>query len=479
MAHLPKYGFKDPEKARQELLLLSAGPADRPYPFHVRQQFAAITPTLLEALGACGDPDGTLVRLERILTNLQAPGAIYDTLKYNPALCQYLVTLVSNSPYLSEILIRDPGLFDVFSSRDALNTPHSREDLEEDLANLGRAYDAEAAPYRLRDGETLRIGIRELFCGATVVEVGRELTQLAEVCLAHAVQKASADVARRCGEAQGAFAILGLGRLGGREMGYGSDLDLVFVYEAGAAVDSGMAPSEYFAAIAAHAMRRLKEPTRYGFLYDIDARLRPDGNKGALAVNHRRIEDYYREEARPWERLALIKARAVAGDPAFGHTVEERLREVAFALPVTPETLAQIEDIRARIVQSASPLDLKKDEGGLAEIEFTVRLMQVRHAPRFPELKRGDVLGTLEVLARDRAVPLEHVQALQDAYLLFRRIENRIRLIHGRSESALPEDPAAQAELAGRLGIEGDIAGLVHEHKMKVHALYHNMVSEA
>jgi glutamate-ammonia-ligase adenylyltransferase len=225
-------------------------------------------------------------------------------------------------------------------------------------------------------------------------------------------------------------------------------------------------------------MRCLKEPTRYGALYDIDARLRPDGNKGVLAVNHDRIVEYYEQDAQPWERLALMKVRAVAGDADFGRTVEERLRTVAFALPLTPENRAQIADICAKLVKTGSPLNLKKDEGGLIEIEFAVRLLQLRHAARIPDLKRSDVLGALEVLAERQVVSGEDCAVLREGYLLLRRIENRIRMMHGRSASDLPEDPAMQAEFALRLGLDGDIEALVREHKQRVHALYTRIVQK-
>lgn len=477
LERLAGYGFKDPSKARDELLALSMGSRENPYPFHVRRLFGEIVPTLLDELSECADPDRTLVRLSQILTNLQAPVAIYTTLKDSPAMCQYLVTLVSNSTYLSEILIRDPGLFDELGTRDSLDIPSTRADLEEQLASLSQAYDSEAAPYRLRDGETMRIGIRELFRNATVLDVGRELTEVAEVCLGYAVDRARQDVAQRYGESAGAFAVLAMGKLGGREMGYGSDLDLLFVYDPDATVDSGMAASEYFAAVAAHTMRRLKEPTRYGTLYDIDARLRPDGNKGVLAVNGRRIVEYFAHDAQAWERLALIKIRAVAGDAALGANVEECLRAVAFGMELDPDTLARIEDIRRKIGQNASPLDIKKAEGGLAELEFVVRLLQLQHAERIPGLKRGDVLGALECLFRHRAVTGGEYEVLHEAYLLYRQVENRIRLMHGRSDSLLPSTPEAQAELAQRLGIDTDLALLVQDHRARVHHLYLRVLS--
>jgi glutamate-ammonia-ligase adenylyltransferase len=478
MERLREYGFADPEKARRELLLLSAGPTSQPFPLHVRQQFAAIAPTLIAAMSSTQSPDATLVQLSRILSNLRAPSAIYDTLKCNPSLCGHLTTLVTNSSYLSDIIIRDPGLFDYLSSRDALESPRSREEMEMDLESLLHAYDSEAAPYRLHDGETLRVGLRELFQETTVSEVGVELALLAEVCLDFAVARAREHIAERYGAAQGDFAVLALGKLGGREMGYGSDLDLLFVYDSDAKIESEMAASEYFAAVAAHAMRILKEHTRYGSLYDVDARLRPDGNKGVLAANHRRLEEYFKEDAEPWERLALIKVRAVAGDAQFGTMVEERLRRAAFSVGINSEAVSKIEEIRVKIAQGVSKFDLKKDRGGLAEIEFAVRLLQLRHASRTPSLMRGDVLGAMDIIEKENAAPKEDVCALRDAYLLMRRIENRVRLAHGRSSSALPEDVADRAELGRRLGVEGDLEECVAAHKNRVHEIYQKVLTE-
>lgn len=472
MARLAQHGFKDLEKARRELRALCAGPPEQPHAFHVHELFAAIAPRLLAALSSCGDPDATLVRLGRLLANLRAPSAVYGILGSSPRLCEYLVTLVSNSEYLSEILIRDPGLFDVFGSEEALDRALSRQELEGQLAGLRQAYDADAAPYRLRDGETLRIGMRELFRNTSVVEVGGELTQLAEVCLAYALEKARGKITERYGDSQCAFAVLGFGRLGGREMGYGSDLDVVFVYEADARIDSGVAPAEYFAAIGSQTMRILKDVTRHGMLYDIDARLRPDGKKGMLAVSDKRIEQYYREEAQAWERLALVKVRAVAGDAEFGRAVEERARDIAFELPLTRESLDQIDSVRSKLVQKASPLDLKKDEGGIAGIEFGVRLLQLHQAKHYPELKRGDVLGALEILEGKGVFPAGQAGDLREAYLVLRKIENRIRMMHGRSESALPESPEGRADLARRLRIDEDIAELVKRHKARAHEIY-------
>ena len=471
LERLVQYGFRDPQKARDELIHLSAGPEDQPYAFHVRQQFAAIAPTLLEALAESGDPDGDLVRLGRVLSNLRAPGSVYETLRGNPEFCRYLVTLISNSEYFTEILIRDPGLFDVFASRTVLDRAPSLEELRAQLALLRSAYESAAAPYRFRDEQVLRVGMRELFAGAGVAETGQELTLVAEVLLEYALEQAQAEILRRYGWASGPFAILGLGKFGGREMGYGSDLDLTFVYGSEAVVESGMAPSEYYAALASRVIQCLKGHTRYGTLYDIDARLRPDGKKGVLAVSRRRLGEYYLTEAQAWERLALVKARAVAGDSEFAAEVETGARDIAFSLPLTPEALAEINDIRRKIAHGASPQDLKKGEGGLTDIEFVVRLLQLRYAAQWPDLKRGDVLGALDVLGRHLLLPEAHYRGLHDAYVLLRQVENRIRMMHGRPESALPQTPPELQDLSRRLEMP-DVAERVRQARQAVRAAY-------
>ena len=470
--YLADAGFLEPERVRKELLSMSVGPEERPHSIHVRKKFATIAPSFITALTAVPDPDSTVTRLERVLARMRAPGAIYDILNQNNTLINHLVLLASNSEYLTDILMRDPGLFDLLTAGSDLDHGSTRDDLEQQLAGLANAYVPEAALYRLRDAETLRIGMRELFGKATILRIGDELTQLAEVVLCDVLRQAREKVAKRFGPTDCPFAILGLGKLGGFEMGYGSDLDLVFVYDADGAIESGMAPSEYFAAVASTVINLLKERTRFGRLYDVDARLRPDGKKGMLTVSSNRIVEYYLEDAQPWERLALVKVRAIAGHELLKKNIETRLREVAFDYSLTRDTLASIESIRQRIVADANPYDLKHDEGGLAEIEFGVRLLQLWHAADYPDLRRGDAVGALDVMAVNRLISSEDFAALMGAFLLLRKIQNRIRMTHGLSGSSLPESPQARADLARRLDIHGDLLELVTEKKRRVHETY-------
>jgi len=476
LKHLAEIGLKEPQRAREELLQLATGNERRPFTRHVHQRFSEIAPFLLNALSFMPQPDAILTRLSRILSGLVAPATLYELLHQNPVLCHFIVTLVANSEYLCSILVREPDLLDQLSNVDALDRASTRRDLTEELRSLNRAVESDAALYRLRDGEMLRIAARDLVRNITLAQVGDELTQLAEVVLEEALRQAREKASERYGPAETPFAILGLGKLGGWEMGYGSDLDLVFVYAADAPPGARVSNSEYFAAVAAHTIRILKEPTRYGVLYDIDARLRPDGKKGILAIDDQRLGQYYREEAQPWERHALMKVRAVAGDAAFAAKVEQLAKDVAFSLPLDQTTLDGIETLRRRMVEQASPLDLKKCEGGLAEIEFATRFYQLRYAPEYPALRRGDVFGALDILHENSLIEPAHYAGLRRPYGELRRILNRIRMMHGSHTTELPAEADARAELASRLSITGDLLEYVQERRAQVHNIYRQVL---
>jgi glutamate-ammonia-ligase adenylyltransferase len=474
-------GFQNPEQARSELLLLANGPENARYTREVAQYFASITPALVEAFAAVPCPDTTLLRLGQVLAKLPAPGTLYDLLRCNPSLCRYFATLIANSDYLCSILVRDISLLDLVGTPSAFSSASTRESLESDLAGLERATLPDAAPYRLRDGEMLKVALRELVQGISVADVGDELTVLAEVILANALQKARFTVEARYGTNPRKFAILALGKFGGREMGYGSDMDLVFVHEhSDEALEPGTySDTEYFPAIASHTLKSLKEPTRHGILYDIDARLRPDGSKGVLSITDRRLAQYYTEEAQPQERFALMKARAVAGDPDFAAHIDRTARDIAFSMPLNLETLERIEELRAKAASVAVPLDLKRHEGSLAEVEFATRILQLQHVLSHPRLKWGGVFKALAHLKEQGLADASDCDVLAEAYGFYRRIINRVRMMNGSSTSKLPEDDEVRSQLAARLNMDGDMMQAVQEMRTAVHAVYERIYTAA
>jgi len=471
---LASLGFRDPGRARNELLLLANGPDDAPYTRETAQQFSAVTPFLLEALGQTPDPDGALLRFSQILGRLPVPATLYNLLKYHRNLSRYLIALVSNSDYLSEMLLRDISLLDLIGTPGHIDMPSRRDELEQVLSDLEAAADPAPALYRLRDGEVLKVALREILLGIPVTAVGDELSQLAEVILARSLSRARARTTARYGTTSAAFAIVALGKFGGRELGYGSDLDLVFVHEdeETARFDISTSPTEYFASIASQVIKSLKEPTRYGLLYDVDARLRPDGNKGALAIPEQRFRQYYQEEAYFWEKFALMKVRAVAGDAGFAARIEAEARHLAFSMRLERSGLEELEAMRAKLAAAAPRLDLKRREGGIAEIEFATRLLQLRHAGEHPDLERGGVFGALELLSEKSLLPEQEHGMLREGYAFYRRLLNRSRMMRGCASSCLPDAPEMAARLAQSLGIEGGLQEQIESHAAGIHQVY-------
>jgi glutamate-ammonia-ligase adenylyltransferase len=258
-------------------------------------------------------------------------------------------------------------------------------------------------------------------------------------------------------------------------------MDLVFVHEHsdGPGEAGCYSDTEYFPAIASHTLKSLKEPTRHGILYDIDARLRPDGSKGVLSITDRRLVQYYTEEAQAQERFALMKVRAVAGDADFAAQIDRTARDIAFSMPHNLETLERIEILREKAAAAAIPFDLKRHEGGLAEVEYATRILQLQHVRTHPKLKWGGVFKALAHLKEQGLADPADCDVLAKAYDFYRRIINRVRMMNGSSTSRLPDDAETRSQLAARLNMEGDIMEPVGVTRNSVHAVYQHIYNAA
>lgn len=418
--------FPDPARALADLRRLATEKsrwlAASP---RTRTTFASLLPRFLRAVGETADPAGTLSRFERATAMLGGKSVFYQLLAEQPSILDLFVRLASDSPFLLGLLTQNPGLFDEVV--DLLLTGE-RVTVERVLARLATGPAAAVARSAL-----LLVGIRDLGERANIANVSEELTALAEAIL----RKLAANA---WGGRPVAFAVLGLGKLGGRELGYGSDLDVIFAFE-----------RQEDAEAAARAAQAIIRAAREGGLYEVDARLRPEGSKGEIAQSFAAIEAYYRSgRAAPWERLAATKLRAVAGDLAAGHSLVERVLAAVYAAP--NEGLAgATREMRARLEGAATALDLKRGPGGLLDIEFATAYLRLlsRGEPR--EIRDPGVVPALHAAARAGLVSREAYADLLTGYQFLRKVEMRLRIVEGRAVSVLPEGPALRT-LARRLG---------------------------
>lgn len=460
-------GFVDPPRAIASLETL----ARRRTPFSPGADPGAAVTLLSDALGT-PDPDQALAQLADFAAALRNPEPWFRLLAEHRRVARLLLSLFGTSDFLSKRFVRHPELLDVLLREDRVALEKTRAVLEAELGERLAAMDAggrEADDLdvrlerhlgelrRWRDEEVLRIALHDIAGTIDLESVATQLTFLAELALAHCLTLAEEDAAAHDRLPPGRLCVVAMGKLGGRELGYHSDLDLVFLYP-GAAEGH-----ERYARLAQRLISFLQLPLREGRLYQIDTRLRPSGNQGALVIGAESFARYHQREARLWERQALLRARPVAGEVALFEDVRERVLDRAlYGRGDDPAALAaEIRRMRERIEtelggERTRGKNPKTGRGGLVDVEFAAQFLQLAHGGEHPELRTPT---TPVALARLRAAGLlseaAHA-ALAEGYAFLRRVELRLRIVHDFPTAHLPAGGPALAQLARRLDYHGD-----------------------
>ena len=325
---------------------------------------------------------------------------------------------------------------------------------------------------RYRNEELLRIGLLDLSDELSIEEVGLELSALARALLAEILELSLRDADERFGapEAGASLTVLALGSLGGDELSYGSDLDLLFLYSAPGETRGGRRGrtnhQEYFARAAQRLIGLLATPVREGFLYRTDSRLRPSGNQGALVASLAAFREYHGAQAQLWERQSLLRASFAAGDRClFERALREVIEPTVYApLADAAEAGREITRLRRRMElelagETEGRYNPKLGQGGLVDIEFTVQFLQLAHGHRCPDVRGPRTGPALEALARAGLIPQPESFDLRDSHSFLRRLEGRLRIAHDVRQTHLPRAGRALAILARRMGPLGDGSG--------------------
>jgi glutamate-ammonia-ligase adenylyltransferase len=476
-AVLGRYGFRDVAAAFQNLLQL----ATESVPFlstrRCRHFLASIAPRLLRALGETPDPDLALVNLEKVSASLGAKGILWELFSFNEPSLKLYVELCAYSPFLSEILINNPGMIDELLDSLVLNQPRTLDELRQELAELCRgADDIDPILHSFQDKELLRVGVRDILGKDSTFETTHELSNLAEAILVQVAALQYPPLVRRlglptltdgprAGEA-GRYAVLGLGKLGGREMSYHSDLDLILVYEGDGRTVPPPGSSRFdtfeltdnfhfFSELTRHIIHTASQMGPMGRLYQVDMRLRPTGKSGSLVLPLSEFERYYDDGgAQLWERQALTRARVVFGDPAFGREVMDAIGRTIYHLTWRPALADEIQSMRGRVEASGSKRDLKRGFGGIVDIEFIVQMYRLKYGRDHPGLRQPNTWLALDALHEAKLVSDEEHSALRSCYEFMRLVESRLRIYHNRSLDELPREPEELEKLARRVGCE-------------------------
>ncbi|HEU4430216.1 MAG TPA: hypothetical protein VFT98_15760, partial [Myxococcota bacterium] len=425
------------------------------------------------------EPERSAARAERVLAAASlADAALLERLRAErPAqLAGVLRALCATAPFLAATLVREPGLLFALA-QDDLSEPRTREQLSARLdAALAAVPPPElgAALRRFKYAELARITVRdaspELVPEENALEPLRELSALAEAILARAFERIAAELARELGaprwrSAAGAelaprFVVLGLGKLGGEELNYSSDVDLIYVYESpppGAEPLGGgpreLAPADYYAQLARRFGRLIAERGPEGFLYRIDLELRPEGAMSPLVPSSDRLLLYYDGYAATWERAAFMKARPIAGDLAFGWSLARQIDPMIYQSKIDFAGVESIREMKARIEREHADADqdIKLGAGGIRDLEFVAQALQLLHGAHAPQVRGRSAPGALAALAEAGRIPAEMRDELLEAYRFLRRVENRLQMEDERQTHALPASGPARERLARTL----------------------------
>ncbi|MEY2495614.1 MAG: [glutamine synthetase] adenylyltransferase / [glutamine synthetase]-adenylyl-L-tyrosine [Verrucomicrobiota bacterium] len=427
--------------------------------------------------------------LERIAAGWPADAPpLADLIAAFPAGEKSLLHLISVSSICAARLMRHPDILLWLSQPEICSMPRSSPAMLADLrkAAADSTFSGNFRALRFWKGrEMLRIALREVAEAATLEETTLELSQLAEICLREVYTYWDSELRSRRGGPETPFAILGLGKLGGRELNHSSDIDVIFLYGEEGQISANLTYHEWFNQLGAKIIETFAASDPAGALFRIDLRLRPEGKAGPLARSLESMENYYAGFGETWERLALIKARGVAGSRELAYEFLRQHQPFVFPRSPTRDVLDEIAAIKRRIERDVvgygnMERDVKLGAGGIREIEFVVQALQLLHGSRHAFLQETSTLKAMPVLADLELLPREEARALESAYRFLRRVEHRLQIEAEQQTHTIPENGDALRRLSQSLGFSSpkDFTVKLRGHTQGVRAVFRRIISE-
>ncbi|QDV68865.1 Glutamate-ammonia-ligase adenylyltransferase [Rosistilla carotiformis] len=472
---LQPFEFADPKQAYQLLMEL----ANEKIPFlstrRCRHFLAAIAPRLLASVAKTPDPSLALENMVRVSDSLGGKSALWELASFAPATLEMVVRLSAVGPYLIGILTSNPGMIDELMDSLILNRLPSYEELDSLATEMCRgAEDVPRILFSFRNSVHLRVGVRDVLGKDDIQSTHQTLADCAEICIHRIVQEQYEVLARRFGDPQTRdgrpcdLVILAVGKLGGREPNYHSDLDLMFLYESEGHTrprrggrSEGTTNNHFFNQLCQRATQLANAVSPQGRLYHVDTKLRPSGGSSILAVPFAQLVHYFAGGSGTlWERLSLCKARPIYGSPEARNLAMQSIREVVNQASGIPDLRDQVWELRQASQCDASAKNLKRSAGGTMDVELIVQMLQLQHAAQHPEVLVPGTLGAIESLRRASILDGETANQLEDGYAFLRRVESALRLLNTPQRHDLPTDEDMLGKLVYLLGF-GDSESLI------------------
>ncbi|RKK03179.1 bifunctional [glutamine synthetase] adenylyltransferase/[glutamine synthetase]-adenylyl-L-tyrosine phosphorylase [Pseudoroseomonas wenyumeiae] len=439
LSALGAMGFTDPAKVSARFRSWLHGQTRATRSERARALLRGLTPPILAAFASQREPDVALARFDTVLSRLQAGVQVLSLFQRNPALLSRVAGILGAAPALADHLALSPASLEGLLAGQMLDgASTSLPALVKDARHMEEAL--EDARRLVTEGK-FEIDAAALEGRIDADEAGIARSDLADAAIGALLPHVAGDFTRRFGKLRGgALAVVALGKLGGREMLPGSDLDLVLVYDHPEDVSEStggpraLPPSTYFARLAQQMVAAITAPGAEGKLYEVDMRLRPSGSKGPVATSLSAFERYHAESAWTWERMALTRARCVAGPPGLRRRIGAAVK-AALIEHAGPQAVADAVAMRTRMLRDLppeGPLDIKAMPGGLVEVEFIAQALQLAHARMKPGILAPTTRVALQNLGRAKILPPEDAEALIAADRLWRTTLGLLRLTVGR-----------------------------------------------
>ncbi len=470
---LTSYGFNNPKQADANLQLMANEPSSR-------RLLADCVDEILTLLSVSADPDLALSYLERFAKATIDKVHLYTFLKAYPVALELLATTVGSSPFMSQILIRHPTYFYWLCDPDVLHHERTKKDLMRECAAVVAAIETEEgklnALRRFKRKEVLRIGVKDLLRITSVRRTTAALSVLAEVLIQHVYEICARNLRSQYGrpyhhnsvgrKVLTGFTVLAMGKLGGKELNFSSDVDLMYVFGSEEGVTTGssdrastvqISHTEYFRHLSQAITNALSEVTQAGYLFRVDLNLRPEGKGGDIATSLGTYQHYYATRGETWERMALLKARPIAGDRTLGRRFLSTIASFVHDPPFAVAELEEVKTIKARInkklaARSPGSRNVKLGIGGIREIEFIVQSLQLAYGPVHQGLHDRHTIDALRKLHHHTLISQRDYRHLLAAYIFFRNVEHKLQMVEDLQTHTLPLDPGEFQRCALMMG---------------------------
>jgi [glutamine synthetase] adenylyltransferase / [glutamine synthetase]-adenylyl-L-tyrosine phosphorylase len=438
---------------------------------------------VLDAVIRSPAPDKAVLNLHRMTDAMFGTSFIRDLVRY-PVLLDLAVKIGSYSQFLSDIVVRDPELFRWLTTTEVLSISRSRDDFIKDLEKQIDLFGKRTAQYnairRFYRREILRIGVRDILSLVSFDIIVSEISDLAEAISTVILRMVVEDTAvKYSGKPVSPFAVIGLGKLGGRELNYSSDIDVMFVLDEDESFESGsgrkMHAIDFYRIVADRWIAVMTEHSKEGSLYRVDARLRPDGDAGPLVRSAQGFRTYYEMRGELWERQMLIKARTIAGDADFGRWFIESLQPFIYPATFFQSPRQTVARMKARIEnRSGDPNNIKLCRGGIRDIEFIVQTLQLLIGGKDYRVRSNTTLASIKLLHSAGYLNREEQDALQHAYIFFRGLEHLLQLDQNIQTHSLPVGELDREQFARKSGFESKekFDSVLHENLDRVAKIF-------